>query len=86
MITEDFVILYRLDHLDIRFLKWKQLGSRAVSHEFDRNSHLKKTQLVTNSFFMPIWAKNNLFVKYGVLEYISMRERGKKIKILNFTH
>ena len=51
-----------------------------------RNSHLKKTQFVTNSFFIPIWAKNILFVKYGLLEHISMRERGEKIKILNFTY
>ena len=33
---------------------------------------------MTKSFFMSIWAKNIFFVKYRLLEHISMRERGKK--------
>ena len=33
---------------------------------------------------MPIQAKNIFFVKYGLLEHISMHERREKVKILIF--
>ena len=55
-------------------------------NELYRYSHHQKIRFLINSFFMPKWSKKNFFVKYGLLEHISMHERAEKSKILHFIH
>ena len=64
----------------------KKSGKNHGHDELYRNSHLKKTQFVAKCVLMSTSAGNIFFVQYWLLQHISMRERGEKVEILNFTH
>ena len=66
---------------------WGYLYKKYIIYdEFYRNSHLKKTQFVSKCVLMSTTAGNIFFVEYWLSEHISMRERGEKVEISNFTH